>query len=422
MVQEVSSSRATDPGPPAPEAEEERPAGSPGPAAEAGRVPLDRLLGMVTLSPAEAAFVAARLMETSDVPHPVDGAFDLTLTHDDRWVVALTDSGDVEATRAGPRSGAALPELLGELVHSARRLPAHPSAAQLALLRRLEEAAADTTPDPGARAARLRRALVETVGADASERLRAQLADLVRAYVHMAASTTAQPGVPTPTPADVARPDPHPPGPRRPAPTRLSRRRPRSRGPARSRRRAPAGRVALALVLLLVAVVGSGYVLATRGDDPGAGADRSDPAPTEPGGKASAGESPEPAGRASSRPRPRVETLAPRQAGAVTGVELRRAGDCSPGALCAVTVTARFRPAATAQVVTWRVGTATSCNGGVSWSPPVSVTAQPGWTRVYASSSVQVPRRPAVALVATTTAPARAQSSPVPVTGSSLRC
>lgn len=418
MVQEVSSSRVTEPGPDAAEAEEERPTGLPGPVVEPGRVPLDRLLSVVTLSPAEAAYVAGRLLEeATDVPHPVDGA----LPHDDRWVVALTASGGVEATRTGPCPGAAVDELLGQLVHNARRLPAHPTTAQLVLLRRLEEAAAETAPGPDERAARLRRALVETLGADAYERLGKKLADLVGAYVHMAGSTTAQPAVPAPARADVARPGPDSPGPRRPAPTRFSRRRPRSRGSAVGRRRAPAGRAALALLLLVVAVVGSGYVLSRRGDDASAGADRPDPAPAAPTGKASAGDSPKPADRTSSRPRPRVQTLAPRQAGVVTGVELRRSGDCAPGALCAVTVTTRFRPAPTAQAVTWRVGTATSCNGSVSWSPPVSVTAQPGWTRVYASSSVQVPR-PAVALVAMTTAPARAQSSPVPVTGSSLRC
>lgn len=418
MVQEVSASRATDPGPRAPEAGEERPAGLSGPAAEAGRVPLDRLLSVVTLSPAEAAFVAARLLEATDVPYPVDEA----LPHDDRWVVALTASGGVEAMRTGPRSGASVDEVLGQLVHNARRLPAHPTTAQLVLLRRLEEAAAETTLGPGARAARTQMVLVETLGADAHERLGKRLADLVAAYVHMAASTTAQPAVPAPAPAGAARPGPEPPGARRSSPPRFSRRRRRSRGPTAGRRRAPAGRAALVLLLLVVAVVGSGYVLTRRGDDASAGADRPDPAPASPTGKGSAGDSQEPAGRASSRPRPRVQTLAPRQAGVVTGVELQPAGDCTPGALCAVTVTALFRPAATAQAVTWRVGTATSCNGSVSWSPPVSVTAQPGWTRVYASSSVQVPRRPAVALVATTTAPARAQSPPVPVTGSSLRC
>lgn len=424
MVQEVSTPRAPDAGPPASEVVEERPAGPPGSAVGAGRVPLDRLLTMATLSPAEATFVACRLLESTDRPRPVDGALPHDDGWDDRWEVAITASGGVEATPAGPRSGAAVPELLGQLVRSARRLPAHPAAGQLVLLRRLEEAAAETGAEPGARAGRLRRALVETLGADASERLGLQLAHLVDAYVHVAASTTAQPrvaagaGVVQP---GLGLPGPDSPGPRRPTPARFSRRRPRSRGPALGRRRAPARRAVLAVLLLVVAVAGSGYVLTRRADDASAGSGGG-PATAGPSGKASAGATPESAQRASSRPRARVETLAPRQAGVVTGVELRRAGACTPGALCAVTVTTRFRPAPSAQAVTWRVGTATSCNGSVTWSAPVSVTAQPGWTSVYASSSVPVPRGRSVALVATTTAPARAQSPPVPATESSLRC
>lgn len=395
MVQEVSA--------PASASQEDRPVGLPGPAAAAGGVPLDRLLTVVTLSPAEAVHVAGRLLESTDAPYPVDTA----AVHHDRWVVAVTASGDVEATPAGSRAGAPVAELLGQLVHSARRLPAHPTSGQLRLLRRLEEAAAaEPAAEPGAWPGRLQKALVEVVGADAPERMVAQLADLVRAYSHMAVSSPA----PTAVPAAPGEPrsGPQPPGPRR------------SRGMSRRPRRAPARRAVLAVLLLVVAVAGSGYLLTRPADDASAGADR--PRAAAPTGKADADTSSTTEGQGSAQPRPRVETLAPRSAGAITGVELQPGSGCAPGALCAVTVTARFRPAPSAQVVTWRVGTATSCKGRPSWSAPISVTAQPGWTRVYASSSVQVPRRPAVALVATTTAPARAQSSPVPVTGSSLRC
>ena len=87
-----------------------------------------------------------------------------------------------------------------------------------------------------------------------------------------------------------------------------------------------------------------------------------------------------------------------------------------------MTVTVHLRPAATTQSVTWRVGAARLCRSGIAWSPPVAMTAQPGWTTVYASSSVRVPPGRSLALVALTTAPARAQSPPVPVTGSSLGC
>ena len=84
---------------------------------------------------------------------------------------------------------------------------------------------------------------------------------------------------------------------------------------------------------------------------------------------------------------------------------MQKAGSCTPGALCPVTVTVHVRPAATTRAVTWKVGAARSCRSGITWSPPTSVTAQPGWTTVYASSSVPVPRGRSLALVALTTAP-----------------
>ena len=117
-----------------------------------------------------------------------------------------------------------------------------------------------------------------------------------------------------------------------------------------------------------------------------------------------------------------VPTLAGHQAGRITGVAVQRTGSCRPGALCPVTVTVHLRPAPASQAISWRVGAARLCKRGITWSPPVTVTAQPGWTTVYAASSVRVPKGRSLALVALTGAPARAQSRPVPVSGSSLHC
>jgi hypothetical protein len=185
------------------------------------------------------------------------------------------------------------------------------------------------------------------------------------------------------------------------------------------RRRARTRRTALVLLFLAAALVGSGYVV-MRDPDPGeAGAAARDDRPTTPAPSGSTGKSAE-----KPRPRPRqgVQTLAARQAGQVTGVEVQKVSSCTPGAPCPVTVTVHLRPAATTQSVAWRVGAAQLCRSGITWSQPVTMTAQPGWTTVYASSSVVVPPGRSLALVALTTAPARAQSPPVPVTGSSLGC
>jgi hypothetical protein len=115
--------------------------------------------------------------------------------------------------------------------------------------------------------------------------------------------------------------------------------------------------------------------------------------------------------------------LAPQTAGRVRGIVLQRIGGCTPGGTCGVQVSVRLAPAAVSQPVTWRVGVARRCVRNVLWSPATTVTAQPGWSRVFASSSVPIPTKArSLALVALTSAPTRAQSRPVPVPGATLQC
>ena len=117
-----------------------------------------------------------------------------------------------------------------------------------------------------------------------------------------------------------------------------------------------------------------------------------------------------------------MPVLAGRHTGAITGVAVQKTGSCKPGALCPVKVTVHFRPASTTRPIGWKVGAARLCTRGITWSAPTTVTAQAGWTTVFASSSVRVPNGRSLALIALTTTPARAQSRPVPVTGSKLHC
>lgn len=411
MVQDVSPPPVVDAGPP-PSEVEDGPDGPPGPVPG---VPLARLLAVATLSPAEASFVALGMLGCTGGPCASERS-----SPEECWAVRVTRSGEVEATRVDPASGASVAELLGELVRSARRLPAHPAAGHLLLLRRLEEVAAAPGPDRPARAERLGTTLVEVLGADAAGRLGARLADLVDAYSRMA------PGVPPPlgAPAGASagpaavRHGRRPPAPRRPRrPRRLRRSRPQGRGRTVSSRRPPARRATLVVLILVVALAGSGYVLTRRTGGASADAEGGGATTIAPGGRT-------PGSRPSAKPssRPGIRTLAPGRAGAVVGVRLLPLGECSPGQSCGVTVTAHLRPASTARTVTWRVGTATSCRSEVRWSAPVSVTARPGWTTVYASSSVLLPPGRSVGLVAATTAPARAQSPPMSPAGSTLRC
>jgi hypothetical protein len=376
-------------------------------------VPLDRLLSVAVLNPAQAMLVAVRLLDavhalgSTNGTHPAEAGL---------WAATLGPSGEVEVSRAHDGAGTEVADLLVQLSQNARRLPTHPRPEQVLLLRRLEEAtAADPRLDPGARARELEAAMTEVLGSGARQRLAGQLAALVDAFAHIAASVA----VPADTRAasGTARP-----GPRRAAPTHPVPSRPARRGRTLSRRRSRSRRTALVVLLLLaVALAASGYVVlrdpgneiaGTRGrHHPGT------PSATTPSdGSKAAGKQPR------SRPGQPAASLARRQAGPVTGVRVQKAGTCIPGARCPVTVTVHVRPAATTRAVTWKVGAARSCHSGITWSPPTSVTAQPGWTTVYASSSVPVPRGRSLVLVALASAPARAQSPPVPVTGTLRRC
>jgi hypothetical protein len=297
------------------------------------------------------------------------------------------------------------------------------------LLRRLEEAADEPLLAPGGRARGLEEALARALGPDARQRLTRQLAALVEAFAHVAPGVPAGPDTRAAPPPSGSRASRHGsrhdssgPGPQRAAPARPpSRHPPRRRALLRHRTR---GRVALIALVIAAVLAVSGYVvLGGPGSDIVSSLGRDDTpaapdttAPDQPTGEPAKDVGPK-KDRADA-----VASIAPRQAGAITGVTLQKTGTCTPGALCPVTVTVHFSPESTARTIGWKVGAARVCTRGITWSPPVTVTAQPGWTTVYASSSVRVPKGRSLALVALTTTPDRAQSRPVPVTGSSQRC
>lgn len=106
----------------------------------------------------------------------------------------------------------------------------------------------------------------------------------------------------------------------------------------------------------------------------------------------------------------------PRSAGPVHRVSLQATG-CTVGAACTTKVTVSMSAATAGETVRWRVGVVDRCVRRTTWSAPASVTAQPGWTTVYATSTVTLPRTHRAALVARTTGPARAASQLVPLPG-----
>jgi hypothetical protein len=358
---------------------------------------LNGLLKVSVLTPAQAVYVAAELLDSEVARGGPDARLVARVTADGVVVVR-------EAAFAG--AGVTLPELQEALLASARHLPAHPRPHQQALLRRLEEpvVGADGGQAPG-RA--LREALQEALGPTAEARVRRELAALVEAYGHLAGPAPWRPssnGTSPPRPREELRPPEYPPRRRD-----LGRRRPRTR-------------YVLTAVVVLALALGAGAYLVLR--DPGVGqadasgaADRGTPSSPEPDDGSRPSRTDDSDG-GQARP---VPELAGSAAGRVRGVTLETNGSCTPGAACPVTVTVRLAAADTSQVIGWRVGAVRACRPQVAWSPRTTVTAQPGWTTVYASSSVQVPRGADLALVALTSTPARAQSRPVVVAGA-LRC
>lgn len=393
-------------------------------------VPFDRLLSVAVLTPAQASVVAVQLLDVAHVSGTVEGEY---LASARLGAVTLTPSGDVDVDRPHADEGTDVTELLEQLLQNARRLPAHPRQEQLLLLHRLEEAIGDPLLEPGARARELEGALVDALGSGARQRVTGQLASLVDAFAHVtpgvpgpgdahapaapsrvgpATPAAATPGAASTTPGS-SRTAPHRGGSPLHAPSRPAR---RSRALLHPRKRGR--RVALVVLVLAAVLIGSSY-LVLRGPGigiVGLGRD-SHPEPTPPA---------QPSKQSATQPQPHrpqaVPALAGRHAGPITGVAVQTTGRCIPGELCPVTVTVHFRPASTTRLVGWRVGAVPVCKRDITWSPPTTVTARAGWTTVYANSSVRVPKGRSLALLAVTTTPARAQSRPVPVSGSSLHC
>ena len=389
-------------------------------------VPFDRLLSIAVLTPAQASLVAVQLLDAVQPNGASDGVPSEAAC---LGAVTVTPSGRVDVTDPLPGEGTRLTVLLEQLVQNARRLPTHPKPGQLSLLRRLEDVARDPLLDPGARARELEGALIGTLGPGALARLAGQLAALVDGFARLTPSAPSPTVLPAPgrrEPA-VARTD-SPTGSPSVAPRAhgvpASPARPSSR-PARGTRhvlhpRTRGRRLALIALLVVGALAISSYlvvrgpgsgILGALGNSPSAPATT---APPHPSTKAA------PHGR--QHRRQAAATLAPRHSGPVTGVTVLKTAGCAPGGLCPIKVTVRLRPASTARTIGWKVGAARLCTRGITWSAPTRVTAQAGWSSVYATSSVRVPNGRSLALVAVTTTPARAQSRPVPVRGSSLHC
>jgi hypothetical protein len=368
-------------------------------------VALDDLLTIAVLTSAQATYIAVELLEAAA---PTDAAGDV-------HAVVRADGEVVVADRTSGPTGVSMVDLLDSLVHSARRLPAHPQPYQLWLLHHLEAQVGEIGHHPAERASVLRDALAEVLGPEGIPRIRGELAALVEAYGAVAVSrpaTSAQVNGATPTMTVTP--------PMRALWTHPSR--PNRRDLGRRRRRR-SRRVLILLVVLAVAVAAAGYLF-LRG--PGSGAVDSvfgdNHAAGTPGHHPPASHQQHRTGHAAGRHHKTVPALADRSSGQIRSVVLHKNRACAPGVACPVTVTVHLAPSTTNQIVGWRVGAIRGCTRKVAWSPETTVTAKSGWTRVFANSSVQVPKGRFHTLVALTSSPSHAQSRPIPVAGDSLRC
>jgi hypothetical protein len=378
-----------------------------------GATRLDRLLAVAVLTPAQAVYVALHILSAASSAEEL---------HDEASGarVLVTEHGDVQVEPATPGPGATVDEILGQVVANAQQLPAHPRPHQLTLLGRLETIVGSSSREPAAGADALRTSLDQALGPDAGARVAEELAALVAALDHVAPRPTApHPGLSVtddpalelaPTPPQVA-------GTGSPAGTTTPSQTGRgatARALTPGRPRGPA--VATAIVVVLVALVLTGGYLALN--RPGSGSTRS------PGGRQPSAGQPSSGThhRTTTRHRSVVPTFAPRASGRIRGVTLGTAGDCRAGGPCQVRVTVQMTPAALSQTIGWRVGVVGVCSHLRAWTPLITVTSQPGWTHVYATSTVRVPAGQAVALVAVTSTPDRAQSAPDRLAGSGPRC
>jgi hypothetical protein len=386
-------------------------------------VPLSRLVAAATLTPVQAAYIAARLLHgvaqlheagichgrltAANVLIGVDGEPRLT-----DWALAsLADARGFDDTVAQDLTGAR--RLVADLARNADRPVVRHRGRFHGLMAELDRATTDEDAGAAASAERLELALLDTVGdATSMAGTRTEIGALVVTLVRRRSPHDASVGTSRPTPVPV--PDTLPVGRLSEADWHRTRRRPWLQ--------AGIG------VLMVAALAAGGYAFAkeparelvdwvlNRGGTQSAGPlPRTDRTPTSPGTSTGDGEGP-----AGQTPGP-VPALGPPRAGAITGVSLRPLAACSPGSTCMLRVTARITPSTSSREVVLQVSVANRCTGAIRSVPAETVTAQPGWTSVFVTSSVRLPRAGSLAAVAVTTAPARAASPPllVPATGGS---
>jgi len=112
--------------------------------------------------------------------------------------------------------------------------------------------------------------------------------------------------------------------------------------------------------------------------------------------------------------KPALPELGPAAAGQVSSVGLRLLDPaCQAGSSCLVEVEVWITPSPRPRAVSWAVESVQFCGGNVVQLAAGAFTAQPGWTHVESQNAVPVPAVGAQALLAVSSTPDRAASTPV---------
>jgi hypothetical protein len=353
----------------------------------------------VTLTPAQAALLALDLVDALEARRDQGGVrvAESSVRVTSLGRIYLADNSDLDVTTAA--------DLVRRLAANARRAGVHHREESAILADRL----AGLRGDVDDLAARVRDAAARLLDSSADERIlrvRHELAALVAAM--SGHDRPARPAPPTqdvavlPTPASVTWSSA--------GPTPAGRRRYARRAWHR-RRASRLGR--LVLPGLIVVVLGAvGWLGGPRAwselqrvwDTLFSSTPTTQAAPARPA------VAPSPP-TATLRP---VQQPAPAAAGPITAVTGQRLqATCASGKVCPVRVYVRLNQQQVAQNVAWTFQIVDRCTGTAVTRAGVDVTAQAGWSYVFGTTYLQLPRGKALAVVAITSSPARASSAPL---------
>jgi tRNA A-37 threonylcarbamoyl transferase component Bud32 len=340
---------------------------------------VQRLLGLATLTPAQAGWLAAQALaglatlHEAGLAHGRLHAGNVLVGRDGAVHLADWALGPPASEQSRRADLAAARTFVAALTRNADR----PSARHGGLLAELERLAAEPIADAAA-------VVRELDAVSDPVTMRFELGTLVAAMSRTSTSVV----TPPPLPARL----PH-------------HRRPPARHPSQRLRMA----VVATLLVLAAAVV---FVAVSHRRHAAA------PAPSPSHALRTRVHSPTPRSIA---PSP-VAAVAPRSAGFVDGVVLTPVTSCQPGAACSVTVTIRIVAHSDVKHLRWTFVLVDPCTGARTEIPGGSMTAQPSWQHIYSTTTVTLPQTRSVTVVAMTTTPVRAASAPLTVRPGRARC